>query len=162
MRDSACLRLASACCSDATAACKRSCASRSSSFARSCPSFTKAPASTGVSITRPAAGGATSDDSSARKLPVTWTEEETCRVTARTVATLRSLAGPVAASVMEMFLLALLHPAAANSTIPARLTTTVCNVVRLAMQLLPLPFRHAASGSLVFQPAHHQVHKLVD
>src|SRR5580698_782072 len=148
MCDSACRRLASACCSEACAACNRSCASRSSSLAKTWPSLTNAPASTGVEITLPAAGGATSDDSSARKLPVTCTEEETWRVTARTVATFSILAGPVAASVSEIFLLVLPHPEIETSAIPARITNHVCDVMRLAMitSAFPGPAQTAVPG----------------
>jgi hypothetical protein len=72
------------------------------------------------------------------------------------------LAGPVAASVRETFLLALLHPAVASSAIPARPTNTDCEDVRFAMELLLLSFCYTAAGRPLFQTPKNQVHELVD
>src|SRR5262249_3025338 len=60
---------------------KRNFASLWSSWAMIWPSFTKAPTLTGVEATRPAAGGATSDVSSATKLPLDWIKPGTWRDT---------------------------------------------------------------------------------
>ena len=81
-------------------------------------------------------------------------------MTARTVDTLTILAGPVAASVREISLPALLHPAAASSAIAATLTNTDCEVLGLAMKLR-LSFCYTARFRNLFQTVQNQIHELL-